>query len=284
MNTVFPNSSDVNDSRCDILDIVKPSRQQQRAIEAEGPTLIEAPPGTGKTSVLAWRVAHMVEHGISPFSILAVTFSVRAARDLRERLEATLPLDQVRLITVATFHALGLRIVRESGHLLGYKLDDKGEKPEVAKPERARAVLKRVLADAKDAPLFGHDANAALLSVHLKLDELLNVIALAKTQGRTPEAFAHAARDPLSCAVAWAYGEYQSKLKHERLVDFDDLVLQPLCLLDQHPETRCYYQSRWQHVLVDEFQDTSAAQYALVRLIAGEGQNETVIGDPRQSI
>ncbi len=284
MNTVFPNSAVVNDSDHDKLAPFSPSPQQQRAIEAEGPTLIEAPPGTGKTSVLAWRVAHMVERGISPFSILAVTFSVRAARDLRERLEATLPPDQVRLITVSTFHALGLRIIRESGHLLGYMRDDKGRMPKVAKPERARAVLKQVLADAQHAPLFGHDAHAALVSAHLKLDELVDVIGLAKAQGRTPEVYARVACDPLNRAVAWAYSAYQAKLKQDGWVDFDDLVLQPLCLFEQDEETRRYYQSRWRHVLVDEYQDTSSAQYALVRLISGEGQNVTVIGDPRQSI
>jgi DNA helicase-2/ATP-dependent DNA helicase PcrA len=284
MSTLCLNSSDVNDVIPDNLSSFTPVPQQRQAIEAEGPTLIEAPPGTGKTSVLAWRVAHLVERGISPFAILAVTFSVRAARDLRDRLEDTLPLDQVRLITVATFHALGLRIVRESGHLLGYKLDEKGKSPAVARPERARGVLKQVLADAKNAPLFGQDANAALLSAHLKLDELSDVISLAKAQGRTPERYADAARDPLSRAVAWAYTEYQAKLIQEGLVDFDDLVLQPLCLLQHHAETCGYYQSRWQHVLVDEYQDTSEAQYALVRLIAGDAQHVTVIGDPRQSI
>jgi superfamily I DNA/RNA helicase len=226
----------------------------------------------------------MVQRGISPFSILAVTFSVRAARDLRDRLEDTLPLDQVRLITVATFHALGLRIIRESGHLLGYLQDDKGKSPVVARPERARALLKQLLTDAKGAPLFGQDANAALLSNHLKLEELFDVIGLAKAQGRTPDDYTHAAQDALSRAVAWAYVEYQARLKQEGLVDFDDLVLQPLCLLQQDGETRQYYQSRWQYVLVDEYQDTSAAQYALVRLITGDAQNVTAIGDPRQSI
>lgn len=284
MSTVSPNFPDVNDVIPNPSDSLTPAPQQRRAIEAEGPTLIEAPPGTGKTSVLAWRVAHMVERGISPFSILAVTFSVRAARDLRDRLEDTLPLDQVRLITVATFHALGLRIVRESGHLLGYPQDDKGKSPAVARPERARAMLKQLLADAQSAPLFGQDANASLLSAHLKLEELFDVIGLAKAQGRTPERYTQAAQDPLSRAVAWAYAEYQARLKQYGLVDFDDLVLQPLCLLQQDDETRRYYQARWQHVLVDEYQDTSAAQYALVRLITGDAQNVTAIGDPRQSI
>jgi DNA helicase-2/ATP-dependent DNA helicase PcrA len=249
------------------------SDEQRCAVEAPAPLLVNAPPGGGKTSVLAWRVAYLIHTGVAPSSILTLAFSVRAAGELRDRLDAILERDQVRALTVCTFHALGLRVLRESGHLLGYA-HEHDKQVNVADAGQAHALFGVVFA------VEQHRANG----IRVDLDALREMIGAQKAAGVTPEAFAGLSRDAHHLAIARVYADYQTALKRAGLVDFDDLLLQPLRLLETDVSTRAYYQARWQHILVDEFQDVSPAQYRLLQLLAGDQHNLTVIGDPNQSV
>jgi DNA helicase-2/ATP-dependent DNA helicase PcrA len=250
------------------------SAEQRQAVETPAPLLVDAPPGGGKTSVLAWRVAHLISTGTAPSAIVALAFNVRAANELRDRLDQILQSDQVRLITVCTFHALGLKILRESGHLLGYPHDDHGRLPSVCGPQQVRELLESVLAvEQRRVNIIRMDA-----------ESLAQAISAQKAAGISPHAFTQQTSDASQIAIARVYADYQTALKRQGLADFDDLLLQPLHLLESDASTLAYYRARWQHILVDEFQDVSPAQYQLLLLLAGEQRNLTVIGDPNQSV
>ena len=264
------------------------SNEQRAAIEHSGPLLVVAGAGSGKTTVLALRIAHLVTSGrCDPFQVLAVTFSVKAAHELRDRLSDLLAPEDARRMTVCTLHALGLRMLREHGDLLGYDLgaDARQRKPSVVSPAESRALVAGAAKTAvADLRANGHEPSAKLLE-RMTLDELASAISQAKCAGVPPDGFAPAeTTDPVRRAIADGYATYQRALVSANAVDFDDLILQPLMLLRTQPDALDFYRDCWQHVLVDEFQDVSGAQYEIVaRLSAGHGQL-TVIGDANQSV
>jgi superfamily I DNA/RNA helicase len=254
------------------------SAEQRQAVEAPGPLLIRAGAGSGKTRVLIERVAHLIAIGVDPFSILVVTFSVRAAHELRDRLDDLLHPDQTKLITISTLHALGLRMLRDHGDLVGY-IRGEGDKarriPEVCSQECAHAMLNTLLQSfPPESPMHAR----------LSPDDIAHIISTEKCNGIPPAAFASRSAGALHEALAWAYAEYQSRLKQAGLADFDDLIAQPLTLLTQSPEARHYYESRWIHILADEIQDVNEAQYALLCALAAQQRNLTLAGDDLQSI
>jgi superfamily I DNA/RNA helicase len=212
---------------------------QREAAQAPGPLLILAGPGTGKTRALTRRIAVLVdEHGVPPEACLALTFTRRAAVEMRERLAVLLPAQAGRLM-ITTFHGLGLTILREHAGRAG--LD----------PGFAVADEKTRLAVA---------------------------VAAAGSMAAGRRLLAEAARDP------GAAGEFARLLASRGLVDFDGLITHPLAMLRQDPALAATLAARWQSISVDEYQDTDAAQYALLRLLAGDGSGLAVIGDPDQAI
>jgi len=242
-------------------------RQREAVTHSDGPLLIVAGPGSGKTRVMAHRVAYLVgEKGIPPWKILAVTFTNKAARELRERCERLVGAGSNEL-QVRTFHGFCSRVLRTDGERVGLK-------PEFTiydADDQAR-VARRILDDFDiDPKQFPPRA-------------LLSVISDAKNGMRSPaqlERRTETYRDEIAARV---YEAYEGALQRANAVDFDDLLLKTYMLLEGHPEMLEKYQNRFEHLLVDEFQDTNALQFQVARLLAMKGRNICVVGDPDQSI
>jgi DNA helicase-2/ATP-dependent DNA helicase PcrA len=232
--------------------------EQLRAVESlQGPLLILAGAGSGKTRVITCRIARLLARGAAQSSILAVTFTNKAAREMSHRVRELAGRKLPRL-TVSTFHAFGVRVLREDGAALGYRANfsiyDESDRGTLLK-EAARE-----LGFGRDLDLYA----VAVLFSRLKSH-------LADWQEET-ERFR-----PL-------FKDYQTRLRLHNAVDFDDLIRLPIELFEGHPEVLARYRERFRHFLVDEFQDTSLQQYRLVRLLAQESRNLCVVGDDDQSI
>jgi len=258
--------------------------EQRTAVECPSALLVHAGAGAGKTSVLAHRIAHLVTTGSDPFEILAVTFSVKAARELRGRLEDLMPTEHARLVTVCTLHALGLRMLREYGDALGYVLHANQGSP-CAGPEVCNGGwrIKLLTSLLEDTGVIG-DPALVMLAKRLNPEEIEQAISAAKCAGIPPNTFAQRGSSPIHRLIATIYCAYEQKLIEANQVDFDGLILQPLCLLDISAEANQFFQARWQQVLVDECQDLSAAQYRLILRLVAQHRQLTLIGDASQSI
>jgi DNA helicase-2/ATP-dependent DNA helicase PcrA len=250
----------------DILAGLNPA--QREAVEAvQGPLLILAGPGSGKTRVIVQRVAYLVKVcGVSPRRIMAVTFTNKAAREMKERLYALLG-DGVRQLTVGTFHAICAGILRREGQHIGldpsFVVYDEGDQLDLVKQ-----AMKELGIDEKQ---FAPRA-------------LLSAISAAKSEVLSPQEYARMGQSYFQEVVHRVYERYQSLLRANRAVDFDDLLVTVVEIFEKRPQVLSRYQSRYVHILVDEFQDTNVAQYVLVRHLAGKYRNLCVVGDPDQSI
>jgi DNA helicase-2/ATP-dependent DNA helicase PcrA len=239
---------------------------QQAAVEAvEGPVLVLAGPGSGKTRVLTHRVAYLVqEYGVPPWQIMAVTFTNKAAREMRDRLYHLLG-EQYRKLTIGTFHAICARILRQEAETAGispqYVIYDSGDQLSLA-----RQAIRDLNLDDK---LFRPQA-------------MLRYVSQAKNELVTPhEMLAATYREEVAKRV---YERYQALLDQNNALDFDDLLLKAVHLFHGDAEVRTKYQRRYPFILVDEWQDTNMAQYELVKLLAGARANLFVVGDEDQSI
>jgi DNA helicase-2/ATP-dependent DNA helicase PcrA len=250
----------------DILDELNPAQRQ--AVEAiEGPLLILAGPGSGKTRVIAHRVAYLIKVcGVSPHRILAVTFTNKAANEMKERLHRLLS-GAADNLTLGTFHAICARILRREGDEIGL------DKSFVIYDEDDQlSLIKRSLEEAGLDPK--RYAPRALRSA----------ISAAKNELLTPEDYVKRSLSYFDEVVQRVYEGYQQLLAQSRALDFDDLLMQAVHLFQHRPQLLDKYQSRYLHVLIDEFQDTNLAQYALAKQLAGKHRNICVVGDPDQSI
>ncbi|HEX9991779.1 MAG TPA: DNA helicase PcrA [Acidimicrobiales bacterium] len=250
----------------DLLEGLNPV-QREAVVHPEGPLLIVAGAGSGKTRVLTHRIAHLVlERGVSPFEILAITFTNKAADEMKGRVAALVG-PVARKMWVSTFHAACVRILRRDGHHLGYPssftIYDEADAVRLT-----GYVLRDRNIDPKRFPPR---------TVHA-------TISAAKNDLVTPERYAEAARTIFERRIADVYKEYQSRLLAAGAMDFDDLLGAAVRLLQRHPDVLAHYRQRFRHVLVDEYQDTNRAQNELVLLLAGEHRNVCVVGDSDQSI
>ncbi|HEX5959871.1 MAG TPA: UvrD-helicase domain-containing protein [Rhodanobacteraceae bacterium] len=239
---------------------------QRAAVEyTDGPLLVLAGAGSGKTRVISEKIAHLVERGAVPaVKIAAITFTNKAAREMRERVAKRIKGDAAEGLNVCTFHALGLKFLQI---------------------EHARAGLRRGFSvlDADDsAGLVKELAGASVKSD--KLFQLRTLLSRLKGDGLTPEVALDAARAPRELEAAQLYAAYQKRLAAFNAVDFDDLIRLPVAVLDRDEEARMAWRERIRYLLVDECQDTNAAQYALLKLLAGERGAFTCVGDDDQSI
>jgi DNA helicase-2/ATP-dependent DNA helicase PcrA len=241
---------------------------QRAAVEAgEGPLLIFAGAGSGKTRVLTHRIAYLLnERGIPPEQILAVTFTNKAAGELKARLEA-LAGEQARRLTVGTFHAICARFLRRDIHHLGWdhQFVIYDEDDQLALVKQA---LKRLDLDEK----------------HFSPRAILSGISNAKNHMQAPLVTASRADSYFQEVVHRVYRVYEELLQENHALDFDDLLLFPMRLFTEHPAVLRRYQERYRYILVDEFQDTNAPQYRLVQLLAQLHGNVMVVGDDDQSI
>jgi DNA helicase-2/ATP-dependent DNA helicase PcrA len=250
----------------DILATLNPT--QREAVEAiEGPVLILAGPGSGKTRVITHRVASLVKLcGVSPHHIMAVTFTNKAAREMKERLEQLLG-QAIEALTLGTFHAICARILRREGKAIGlessFVIYDEDDQSRLVKQ-----VLEELNLDPKQyAP-----------------QALRSAISAAKSRLIGPEDYAQRVSSYFEEIVQRVYQRYQELLSRGQVVDFDDLMMKTMQLFQDHPKILTRYQSRYVHILVDEFQDTNIAQYELMKQLAGKYRNLCVVGDPDQSI
>lgn len=250
----------------DILADLNPA--QKEAVEAiEGPLLILAGPGSGKTRVIAHRVAYLIKVcGVRPHRIMAVTFTNKAAKEMKERLYRLLG-KAVENMTLGTFHAICARLLRIEGEEIGI---DKGFV--IYDDDDQMSLVKRSMGEVGvDPKKYSPRA-------------VLSAISAAKSQLLGPEEYVHHHHTYFDEVVQRVYERYQQLLNESKALDFDDLLFKTVRLFQNRPETLEKYRSRYLHLLIDEFQDTNIAQYALVKQLAGKHRNICVVGDPDQSI
>jgi DNA helicase-2/ATP-dependent DNA helicase PcrA len=242
--------------------------EQRRAVEyRDGPLLVLAGAGSGKTRVLTTRVAHLVSaHGVRPERILAVTFTNRAAGEMRRRVTALLGREPAGL-WIGTFHSLCARLLRREAHRLGFT-----PQFSIYDEDDRLALIKRLLERGGYAPRSFPPRH------------ILSLISASKNRLVTAEEMGAAAEDKVTRAAAEIYHELDKALAVANAMDFDNLLLHPLTLLREHPDRLAFYQQRFESVLVDEFQDTNRAQYLLVRQLAAQHRDVCVVGDDDQSI
>jgi DNA helicase-2/ATP-dependent DNA helicase PcrA len=236
------------------LEFAQLNVQQKQAVTHTGsPALVIAGAGSGKTRVATMRIAHLIREGVPAQKIIAVTFTNKAAKEMRERVHALIGSS----VLVSTFHSLGARILREQAHLLDYP-----QNFAIYNEEESEKILKEILK-----------------SRSLKTEKISLVqAAISKIKG-APSLF-----DGYDAQTQSIFTEYQKKLKASGSVDFDDLIYLPLKLFSSYPETLSSYNERWSHILVDEYQDTSESQCQYAAALAGQQQNIFAVGDPDQSI
>ena len=242
--------------------------QQQAAVRHPGgPLLVLAGAGSGKTRVLTARIAYLIqERGVAPQKIFAVTFTNRAAGEMRSRVAALLGADPKGL-WIGTFHSLSARLLRREAAHLGF-----GPNFTIYDQDDSESFIKRLLEQRGLSP----NANPPR-AIHAVISSAKNRMLLAEELGAQAES-------PLERVAAEIYAQLGPALRQANAMDFDDLLLHPLALFREHPERLAYWQQRFQHVLVDEFQDTNAAQYRLVKLLAAGHTNFCVVGDDDQAI
>ncbi|MCX7028607.1 MAG: UvrD-helicase domain-containing protein [Spirochaetes bacterium] len=240
------------------IDSLLNERQAEAVRSTEGPLLILAGAGSGKTRVVTWRIAFLLEKGVSQSEILAVTFTNKAAREMAQRVKELVPRRLSRL-SVSTFHAFGAKVLREHAGLLGWRpnftIYDAQDQVQLVKRTARELGVKTESFDAKKTASLVSSVKTGRLALRKAPRELTAL-----------------------------YKEYQANRKLYNAVDFDDLIMLPIELLKTRPEVRQAYQERFRYLLVDEFQDTSEAQYDLMRLLSGPAGNVCVVGDDDQSI
>lgn len=234
--------------------------QRAAAEQIHGPVLILAGAGTGKTRVITTRIAGMVYNGIPPSQILAVTFTNKAANEMRERVGTMIDPEQAEKVTISTFHSLCVRILRTCIERLGYK-----KSFTIYTQSDQIGLLRRII-----VRKAGKDEN-----LDAKLANML--ISQAKNTGRPPS-------DHEDALINEVYQAYQRELKQLNAVDFDDLLILAVKGLEENPDIRSEWQRRFRFIMVDEFQDTNHLQMQLLKLIVGPERNLCVVGDDDQSI
>ncbi len=246
------------------LDLSLLNPQQKKAVlQTEGPVLVLAGAGSGKTRVIAHRVVHLLEQGVPGRAILAVTFTNKAALEMRERIEKLAGArDKTRGLTVSTFHSFGVRVVREQHEKLGlpakFAILDAGDQA---------ALVKRLLRDLK------------IDDKRFDVPRVVSIISRLRTGGKSGHA-----DDEYELAASELLPKYELGLRAMGAADFDDLLLLPLRIFREQPEILQTYQKRYRYLLVDEYQDTNGAQLQLLEMLSGMRRNLCVVGDDDQSI
>lgn len=241
---------------------------QREAVECtRGPLLVLAGAGSGKTRVLTYRIAHLIEdEGVYPWTILAITFTNKAANEMRERLGSLIG-SSVRGMWVSTFHSMCVRILRADADLLGFTKNFT-----IYDTDDQKRLIKAIMAEL--------DINIKIYPVN----SVINRISQAKNELIVPAEFEREARDPLGKVVGRIYKRYAERLKNANAMDFDDLLLYTFLLFKHHSDVLEAYQERFKYIMVDEYQDTNRAQYMITKLLAARHRNIMVVGDDDQSI
>ncbi|HET9424837.1 MAG TPA: UvrD-helicase domain-containing protein [Gemmatimonadaceae bacterium] len=249
-----------------LLNTLNPA-QKEAVLRTDGPLLVLAGAGSGKTRVLTTRLARLVEvHGVEPRNILAVTFTNKAAGEMRDRVGRMLGGDPKGL-WIGTFHAIGARMLRFAPEIAG-----RTKQFTIYDQDDAQNVIKRVMERLRISP-----KEFTPRAIH-------STISDAKNQLVSPTEFDKLALDPFAKAVSQVYHGYEEALRLANATDFDDLLVLPVRLLQQNPQELARYQAKFHYIMVDEYQDTNRAQYQLIKLLGAGHRNVCVVGDDDQSI
>jgi DNA helicase-2/ATP-dependent DNA helicase PcrA len=249
-----------------VLDGLNPE-QHKAASTCDRPVLILAGAGSGKTRTLTRRLAHLIDQGVPPYRILAVTFTNKAAEEMKERVRALVGPIAAHGVWMGTFHSVCARILRQNGERIGldrsfsiYDVDDT--------KTLIRRIFRRREIDEK----------------RIKIASFRGIVSTAKNKLQTPEDYVREHSGPYVPLIGELFTEYQNELRANNAVDFDDLLVLPVHLYQAHPDILTAWQSRFDHLLIDEYQDTNHAQYLLVKLLAAQHHNVCAVGDDDQSI
>ena len=246
------------------MDLSGLNKQQVEAVRhIDGPMLVLAGAGSGKTKVLTSRIAYLIENGISTDNILAITFTNKAAKEMKER-EIKLIGYDAKSIQISTFHSLGLKIIKENYARLGYKSNFV-----ILDSDDTLTVVKKIMKDLNLNPKFYNPR------------DIRNKISSAKNELLDPEAYSKVEFDSNIIEV---YRKYNKKLVINNSVDFDDLLILPIKLFREYPDVLKYYQDKYKYVLIDEYQDTNQAQYIFSKMLCNTHKNIFVVGDNDQAI
>ena len=242
-------------------------KQQEAVLYNEGPLLIIAGAGAGKTKTLTTKIAYLIDElKVSPYSILAITFTNKAAKEMKDRLFLTVGND-VKKLTVSTFHSFGLKLLRENFERLGYDRNFV-----IMDSDDSLTVVKKILKD------MGYDPKV------YNPRAIRNKISSCKNEMMSPTQYERYAVSDYEKVIKDVYQKYEEKLYKNNSVDFDDLLLLPIKLFKQYPDVLEKYQDLYQYILIDEYQDTNEAQYILTKLLSEKNRNITCVGDDSQSI
>ena len=251
-------------------------KQREAVLYTEGPLLIVAGAGAGKTKTITHRIIHLIHLGVDPSSILAVTFTNKAAKEMRDRVMGLLEerehgvntsLSHSNTPFISTFHSLGVYIIKENSHLIGlnkhFTILDDGD---------SLSIIKDVMK--------AHDIDPKLHEPR----KIKSIISKAKGDFVTIEKYNENVKSSFQSIVALIWRGYEERLKKEKSLDFDDLLLQTVLILKKYPEVKNKLQEKWKYVHIDEYQDTNEVQYEMTKLLVGKDENICVVGDTDQNI
>jgi DNA helicase-2/ATP-dependent DNA helicase PcrA len=246
-------------------------KQKEAVLYTKGPLLIVAGAGAGKTKTITHRIIHLVHQGINPASILAVTFTNKAAKEMKDRIMGLLSAREhgVNLETpfVSTFHSLGVYIIKENAHLIGltkhFTILDEND---------SISIIKEVMK--------AHDIDPKMYEPR----KIKSIISKSKGDFVSVEKYTEEVKSSIQSIVALVWRGYEERLKKEKSLDFDDLLLESVLILKKYPEIKNKYQEKWKYIHIDEYQDTNEVQYEMTKLLVGKDENICVVGDTDQNI
>ena len=241
--------------------------QKEAVLYNEGPLLIIAGAGAGKTKTLTTKIAYLIEEkGVSPYNILAITFTNKAAKEMKDRIDGLIG-SVAKKIQVSTFHSFGLKLLRENYKYLGYDSNFV-----IMDSDDSLSVIKKILKDMNlDPKIYNPRA-------------IRNKISSCKNELMGPKDYERFAASDYEQVVVEVYEKYDKKLKTNNSVDFDDLLILPIKLFRENKDILEKYQELYKYLLIDEYQDTNEAQYVLTKLISAKHRLITCVGDDSQSI
>jgi len=250
-------------------------KQKEAVLYTDGPLLIVAGAGAGKTKTITHRIIHLIHIGVNPSSILAVTFTNKAAKEMRDRVHTLLgdrvhgnsSIYNAELPFVSTFHALGVHIIKENAHLIGL-------------------TKHFAIADEHDALVILKDSMKArdIDPKQYEPRKIKSIISKSKGDFITCDTYSQNVASAFGSIVAVLWRDYEQTLKKEKALDFDDLLLETVLILKKNPEIKNKYQDKWKYIHIDEYQDTNEVQYELTKLLVGKNENICVVGDTDQNI
>ncbi len=256
----------MSDISKDLLKQLNPEQAKAAAI-IDGPVLVFAGAGTGKTRVITFRIANMIRHGIKPENIAGMTFTNKAAQEMRERLDRLVNREDAKKVFLGTFHSFCCRVLRKDIKVLGF-----GNNFTIADDSDQSGVIKQAIIES------GFD------KTELSPEVCVSLISRAKGKMLAPQDVSRIAENDIEVKVGHVYDRYMQILQNQNMLDFDDLLLFTVKLWQEHPEILERYQEKYTYLLVDEYQDTNYLQFQLVKLLAGKRNNVCAVGDDDQSI